>query len=73
MEAIEKENAATLKGVLPKDYGRPTLDRQMIGDLVDLFSNIKQPSLYKVARAWKLKSFIRKGLAKSIRHKLLPV
>lgn len=41
MEAIEKENAATLKGVLPKDYGRPTLDRQMIGDLVDLFSNIK--------------------------------
>ena len=33
MEAIEKANEATLKGVLPKDYGRPALDKQMIGDL----------------------------------------
>ena len=41
MEAIEKANEATLKGVLPKDYGRPSLDRQMIGDLVELFSNFK--------------------------------
>jgi type I restriction enzyme M protein len=40
MEAIEKANEATLKGVLPKDYGRPTLDKQMIGDLVMLFSDI---------------------------------
>lgn len=41
MEAIEKANETTLKGVLPKDYGRPSLDRQMIGDLVELFSNVK--------------------------------
>ncbi len=40
MEAIEKANEATLKGVLPKDYGRPTLDKVMIGDLVMLFSDI---------------------------------
>ncbi|KRE14237.1 DNA methyltransferase [Bosea sp. Root483D1] len=41
MESIEKANETTLKGVLPKDYGRPSLDRQMIGDLVELFSNFK--------------------------------
>jgi type I restriction enzyme M protein len=41
MEAIENANAATLKGVLPKNYGSPSLDRQMIGDLVELFSNFK--------------------------------
>lgn len=40
MEAIERANEATLKGVLPKDYGRPQLDKQMIGDLVMLFSDI---------------------------------
>lgn len=40
MEAIEKANSTTLKGVLPKDYGRPTLDKEMIGDLVALFSDI---------------------------------
>ncbi len=40
MEAIEKANEATLKGVLPKDYGRPQLDKTMIGDLVMLFSDI---------------------------------
>jgi len=40
MEAIEKANAATLKGVLPKNYGSPTLDKMMIGDLVMLFSDI---------------------------------
>ncbi len=40
MEAIEKANATTLKGVLPKDYGRPALDKEMIGDLVELFSDV---------------------------------
>lgn len=40
MEAIEKANSTTLKGVLPKDYGRPALDREMIGDLVELFSDV---------------------------------
>lgn len=40
MEAIEKANESTLKGVLPKEYGSPTLDKTMIGDLVMLFSDI---------------------------------
>ncbi len=39
MIAIEKENA-TLKGVLNKDYGRATLDSQVLGELVDLVSGI---------------------------------
>ena len=40
MEAIERENP-TLKGVLPKDYARPALDKQRLGQLIDLISNIK--------------------------------
>ena len=39
MRAIEKENDA-LKGVLPKDYARPALNKVMLGELIDLFSNI---------------------------------
>jgi type I restriction enzyme M protein len=39
MIAIEKENSS-LKGVLPKDYGRPTLDKVRLGELVDLISTI---------------------------------
>ena len=40
MEAIEQANIAVLKDVLPKGYSRPQLDRTMLGELVDLFSNI---------------------------------
>ena len=40
MEAIEKDNPS-LKGVLPKDYARPALDKQRLGQLVDLVSNIQ--------------------------------
>ncbi len=39
MIAIERDNE-TLKGVLPKDYARPSLDRQRLGELVDLISTI---------------------------------
>jgi len=39
MIAIEKENPA-LKGVLPKDYTHPRLDKQRLGQLIDLVSNI---------------------------------
>ena len=39
MLAIERENPA-LKGVLPKDYARAGLDKQRLGQLIDLFSNI---------------------------------
>lgn len=39
MRAIEKENES-LKGVLPKDYARPALNKVMLGELIDLFSRI---------------------------------
>lgn len=39
MLAIEKENAS-LKGVLPKEYARPALNAVMLGELIDLISNI---------------------------------
>lgn len=37
MVAIEKENKS-LKGVLPKNYSRPELDKTKLGELIDLFS-----------------------------------
>ena len=41
MEAIERVPAnVKLKGVLPKNYARPTLNKEMLGDLIDLFSKI---------------------------------
>ncbi len=39
MTAIEKDNI-TLKGVLPKDYGRASLDKQRLGELIDLVGTI---------------------------------
>ena len=39
MAGIERDNP-TLKGVLPKDYARPALDKQRLGQLIDLISNI---------------------------------
>ncbi|KAA0001709.1 MAG: SAM-dependent DNA methyltransferase, partial [Thermoplasmata archaeon] len=39
MEAIERDNPS-LKGVLPKDYARPTLDKQRLGELIDLIGTI---------------------------------
>lgn len=38
MRAIEKENS-TLKNVLPKNYASPDLDKRVLGDVVDLFTN----------------------------------
>jgi type I restriction enzyme M protein len=40
MAGIERDNPA-LKGVLPKDYARPVLDKERLGQLIDLISNIK--------------------------------
>ena len=40
MAGIERDNPA-LKSVLPKDYARPALDKQRLGQLIDLISNIK--------------------------------
>lgn len=38
MRAIENENPV-LKNVLPKNYGNPDLDKKVLGDVVDLFTN----------------------------------
>jgi type I restriction-modification system DNA methylase subunit len=39
MDAIERDNP-NLKGVLPKDYARPALDKKRLGELIDLIGNI---------------------------------
>ena len=39
MVAIERDNPR-LKGVLPKDYARPALDKQRLGELIDLIGTI---------------------------------
>ncbi len=39
MLSIESNNAS-LKGVLPKDYNRPALNKVMLGELIDLISSI---------------------------------
>ncbi len=40
MEAVERDNPS-LKGVLPKDYARPALDKRRLGQLIDLITNIQ--------------------------------
>lgn len=40
MVAIEAENDR-LKGILPKNYARPELDKRRLGEVVDLFNNLK--------------------------------
>lgn len=40
LTAIEKENTS-LKNVLPKDYNSPTMRNVNLGELIDLFTNIK--------------------------------
>ncbi|MEA4967471.1 MAG: class I SAM-dependent DNA methyltransferase, partial [Bacteroidaceae bacterium] len=43
MRHIEKENNK-LKGILPKNFSRPELDKRRLGDVVDLFTNLKMHS-----------------------------
>ena len=40
MAAIERDNSV-LKDVLPKDYARPALDKQRLGQIIDMISNIR--------------------------------
>lgn len=40
MFAIENENKK-LKGILPKNFARPELDKRRLGEVVDLFTNIQ--------------------------------
>jgi len=39
MDAIEKENPS-LKGILPKEYGKPALDKRLLGEIIDLVGKI---------------------------------
>jgi type I restriction enzyme M protein len=39
MDSLERENAS-LKGVLPKNYARESLDKQRLGELIDLIGTI---------------------------------
>jgi type I restriction enzyme M protein len=39
MAGVERDNSS-LDGVLPKDYARPALDKQRLGQIIDLVSNI---------------------------------
>ena len=39
MVAIERDNPR-LKGILPKDFARPSLDKQRLGELIDLIATI---------------------------------
>lgn len=39
MTALERENKA-FKGVLPKDYARPALDKRRLGEVIDLIATI---------------------------------
>lgn len=43
MDALEQNNP-TLKGVLPRDFGRPGLDKQRLGQLINLVSDIAMGS-----------------------------
>jgi type I restriction enzyme M protein len=43
MRQIEAENDS-LKGILPKNFARQELDKRMLGDVVDLFTNVKMAS-----------------------------
>jgi type I restriction enzyme M protein len=40
MEGIERDNPS-LSGVLPKDFARPALDKQRLGQLINLVTNIQ--------------------------------
>jgi type I restriction enzyme M protein len=49
MAAIERDNPQ-LKGVLPKDYARPGLDKQRLGQIINLVSDIALGSAAERAR-----------------------
>ena len=46
MEAIEKDNKS-LKNVLPQNYASPDLDKCVLGEVVDLFTNMNMSELVK--------------------------
>ncbi|PYK14868.1 MAG: N-6 DNA methylase, partial [Verrucomicrobia bacterium] len=51
MVAIERDNPR-LKGILPKDYARPALDKNRLGELIDLIGTIRLiPGSARASRA----------------------
>ena len=51
MEAVENEPSnKKLKGALPKGFARPALSKTMLGELIDLFSNIGMHNEFDSAR-----------------------
>jgi type I restriction enzyme M protein len=40
MRAIEESNPKQLRGVLPRNYARPALDKARLGQIIDLLSNV---------------------------------
>src|SRR3989454_1019550 len=73
MAGIERDNPA-LKGVLPKDYARPALDKQRLGQVIALVSKVKadisiygQESTYTPWRLAKMNLAIR-GIEAQIAH-----
>ena len=53
MRAIEKENT-TLKNVLPKNYASPDLDKRVLGEVVDLFTNMDMGDTEESKDSWLL-------------------
>ncbi|CAI8035264.1 Putative type I restriction enzyme MjaXP M protein [Geodia barretti] len=51
MLAIEQENPR-LKGVLPKNYARPMLDKQRLGELVDLIGTVGLGGMFVQSEAF---------------------
>ena len=40
-DTFEEHRAKLIKGVLPKDYARPGLDKQRLGELIDVIATIE--------------------------------
>lgn len=68
MRAIERENKR-LKGILPKNFARPELDKRRLGEVVDLFTNISMHA-QGAAQIWNVRG---RSVGASISYKLLNV
>jgi type I restriction enzyme M protein len=51
MDAIEHENPS-LRGVLPREYNKPSLDKRRLGELVDLISSSTAPASRSACGSW---------------------
>jgi type I restriction enzyme M protein len=57
MAAIERDNPL-LKGVLPKDFGRPGLDKQCLGQIINLVSDIAFSSPLPLGKGSGVRAFV---------------